>query len=224
MSTMQISEGRVIEMTVSNVNELITDMGIGWNLGNTFESHIANPNRIDLYALARSTPTSWGTPTTQTWFFDAIKHAGFKTIRVPITWANHIDPSTNIIDIEYLDYINEFVSYIVKTLDMYCIINMHHDDKIWFNANTMVNNPALMQKYTHLWSQIASYFKDYGQKLIFAGLNEALDSQGRWDNADRVGLSNVNTILQNFVTSVRAVSGNEDRYLCLNPYASKYML
>ena len=158
-------------MAVSNVNELIADLGLGWNLGNTFDCYVENPNRTDLYALARSTPTSWGTPTTKTWFFDAIKHAGFKTIRVPITWDNHVDPKTNTIDKEYLDYINEFVSHIINTLDMYCIINMHHDDRIWFNANTLATTPDLMDKYNKIWTQIATYFKDYGEKLIFAGFN-----------------------------------------------------
>lgn len=208
-------------MAIDNVNNLITDMGIGWNLGNTFDCYVSNPNRTDLNVLAHSTPTSWGTIGTQKCYFDALKHLGFKTIRFPITWANHVDPATNKVDIEYLDYINTFVDYIVNVLGMYCIINSHYDDKLWYNTNTIISDPSAMTKYLSVWTDIANYFKGYSKNLIFAAYNEVLDSQSRWDNTDSVSLANLNVLVKNFVTTVRKVSGNESRFLCIPAYAAK---
>lgn len=208
-------------MAINNVNDLIADMGIGWNLGNTFDCYVSNPNRTDLNALAHNTPTSWGTVGTQKCYFDALKHLGFRTIRFPITWVNHVDPNTNKVDIEYLNYINTFVDYIVNTLGMYCIINMHHDDKIWYNTNVIISDPSIMTKYVSIWKDIATYFKNYNENLIFASYNEVLDSQSRWDNTDSVSLGNLNMVAKNFVTTVRNIPGNENRFLCIPAYAAK---
>lgn len=137
-----------------------------------------------------------------------------------MTWSNHINDS-GIIDSEYLDYIDEFVSYIIDDLGMYCTINMHHDDRIWWNAETIISDTTIMAKYVSLWTQIATYFAGYGEKLIFAAYNEPLDTSSTWDGVSSTIRDNLATVGVNFVSAVRGVSGNEDRYLCIPAYASK---
>lgn len=210
-------------MAVANLYELLQDMGLGWNLGNTFDAAKNDGteiDRTDVYDLARRTARLWGNPDPTFMVFDAVKHAGYRSIRFPITWGEHIN-ELDVIDIEYFDYINTFVDYIVNTLDMYCIINMHHDDRIWWNADTIASDPAIMEKYVNFWNQIATYFASYGEKLIFAGFNEPLDTAENWDNSSIESRTNLNDVGDAFVSAVRAISGNENRYLCIPAYASK---
>src|SRR5439155_175984 len=53
-------------------------MAPGWNLGNSFD---ATPNE-----------TSWGNPTPSQALINAVHAAGFKTLRLPVTWTDHIGP------------------------------------------------------------------------------------------------------------------------------------
>ena len=55
---------------------LIADMKIGWNLGNTLDA----PNG----------ETTWHNPVTTKEMIDKIKELGFNTVRVPVSWHNHV--------------------------------------------------------------------------------------------------------------------------------------
>ena len=54
--------------------EIIEEMGIGWILGNTFDSH------------TNQTPgeTAWGAPVTTKKMIKAVHDLGFNTIRIPV--------------------------------------------------------------------------------------------------------------------------------------------
>ena len=73
-----------------NAFQIVEDMGIGWNLANSFECYsseiktMTNPDQqIKLYGNEL--------PTKQ--IFSSIKKYGFKTVRVPITWMHFMDES-----------------------------------------------------------------------------------------------------------------------------------
>ena len=57
-----------------------------------------------------------------------VKSAGFNTIRIPVTWGEHMDE--NDIQKEWLDRVQEVVDYAYDS-DMFVIMDMHHDDYIW---------------------------------------------------------------------------------------------
>ena len=59
-----------------------------------------------------------------------VKDAGFNAIRIPVTWGEHMDG--DVIQKEWLDRVQEVVDYAYDN-DMFVILNMHHDDYIWFN-------------------------------------------------------------------------------------------
>ena len=59
--------------------ELMQEMKIGWNLGNTFD--------------APDGETSWGNPLTTPELLQAVKALGFNTIRIPISWGKHVSPA-----------------------------------------------------------------------------------------------------------------------------------
>ena len=161
--------------------------------------------------------TYWGNPSTTKKMIDAVKDAGFNSIRIPITYTNHMDKNMNI-DKDWLARVAEIVNYAFSN-NMYCIINIHHDrDYIVADG---VNVEIYKKNLRVMWKQIAEYFSNYGDKLLFEGFNEILNPKEDWSNPTAPELEAVNALNQTFVDTVRACGGyNGTRYLIVAPYAS----
>ena len=72
-------------------------------------------------------------------------------------------------------------------------------------------------------TQIASYFKDYSDKLILEGFNEMNDEMNHWDSAPAGAYNAYNKWNQLFVNKVRETgSNNANRYLLINTYAATF--
>ena len=93
------------------------EMGLGWNLGNTFDAHTAfTPDEV-LWQPVYTTPG----------LITAVHDAGFNTIRIPVTWGTMIDVENGYtINEEWFSRVQDVVDYAVRH-DMYVIINIHHD-------------------------------------------------------------------------------------------------
>jgi len=63
--------------------EFVAQMGVGWNLGNAFDSQGFDYGSDK--QLAGLDETSWGSPIITKSMIDAVAAAGFKTLRIPIT-------------------------------------------------------------------------------------------------------------------------------------------
>lgn len=194
--------------------DIVNDMGAGWNLGNSFcctngtAYGMKNPSYYE---------NLWGNPVTTKTTIDAVKNQGFKTIRIPVTYKNHIDQN-NIIEKQWLDRLKVVVDYVMED-DMYCIINIHHED--WLIADKD-KQKAGEDKLATVWKQIAEYFSAYDEKLIFEGFNEVINSERQWDVAKKESYEVVNSYNQTFVNSVRQTGGaNASRFLIVKPYAAK---
>jgi len=149
--------------TKKNAFEIVNDMGIGWNLGNTFECSSAGKTLKE----PNEQITLWGNIIPSKENIISIKKYGFKTIRVPITWMHFIDENGNV-NSNWMSRIHEMVDWITKE-KMYCIINVHHDCS---NGNWLSEGVKYKDRYTNLWTQIANEFKDYDEYLIFESMNE----------------------------------------------------
>lgn len=185
---------------------------VGWNLGNTFDCYDSNHTKI-------STETSWGNIKTTEEMINGIKDAGFNAIRIPVTWGEHMDG--NVIQTEWLDRIQEVVDYAYNN-NMFVIINMHHDDYIWFNP-TESEYSKDSQKLISIWEQISERFKDYGDRLLFEGMNEprTIDSENEWMGGTPEERAVINKYEQDFVNTVRASGGNNsERTLIITSYAA----
>ena len=205
--------GTMRDMTTQ---ELIEDMGLGINLGNTFEatgSWIKNGSVSDY-------ETCWGSPIITEEMIKGYKDAGFGVVRVPANWSNLMSEDYTI-DPEFDKRIHEVVDWILDN-DMYVILNMHHENWI---ADMPTKEEETLTHYKRLWEQIAESFKDYGDKLMFESLNE----EGGWDSVwNQYGSSTegkdkafgyLNTLNQSFVDIVRASGGNnEKRHLLIAGY------
>lgn len=200
------------------------NMGPGYNLGNTFESNSLktsyfNPDTASITAFE----TLWGQPVTTQDLMTFLHKNGFGAVRLPVTWAQHMDADGNV-DEAWMNRIREVVDYIVNS-GMYCILNTHHDNAsgsvAWLkdDATNYTNNVARFKK---LWTQIATSFKNYGHLLVFEGFNEMLDGNNSWTPpADGTTYKVHNEWAQAFVDAVRATGGkNKTRNLLINPYAA----
>lgn len=161
-----------------------------------------------------------GNPVTTKDMIDEVKKEGFGAVRIPVTYFNHIDVDGKI-DKEWLNRLGEVVNYVLKD-NMYCIINIHHDtgQNGWLKADkSTFDNESI--KYKELWTQIAEYFKDYNDKLLFEGYNEILDQENHWANASDESYEAANKLNQIFVETVRGTEGNnKTRFLVVNTYAA----
>ena len=182
------------EMRGLSVKELVADMKTGWNLGNTFD--------------ANEGETSWGNPLTTHEMIDAVAQAGFDLIRIPVTWEQHFDNETDYtINAEWMARVTEVVNYAVDN-DMYVIINCHHETD-WIKP-TMDEVDSVLPKFTAMWKQIAENFKEYGDKLLFEGLNEPriIGGSNEWNGGTADNRQALNVLNKAFVDTVRATGGN----------------
>ena len=83
---------------------VVADMGIGWNLGNSLDAM----NKTKGYTY--DTETLWSNPVTTKKMIDKVAKSGFKAIRVPVSWYNHIDKKGNI-DKKWLKRVAQVVNY-----------------------------------------------------------------------------------------------------------------
>jgi endoglucanase len=197
--------------------ELVANIKLGWNLGNTLDAHGLDwlgPN-----PTVSAIETAWGNPVTTKANIDALKEGGFNGIRIPVSWTNVTDSNFNI-RADWMARVKAIANYAVSN-DMYIIINTHHDEGvIKFRNSEMEESKKAFKK---LWEQIADAFKDYNEKLIFEGLNEPRTpgSAAEWNGGTAEERNNINILEQLFVDTVRASGGNNvRRMLLISGYAA----
>ena len=197
-----------------NAHDAVHQMGIGWNLGNTLEScSHGNDSTLIERTTDRSVKayeTAWGQPQATRELMHMMREAGFKTIRVPVTWWPHMDASGKV-DEAWMQRVEEVVNYILDE-GMYCVLNVHHDagsEKTCWLRSDMERIDVIKQRFDGLWQQIAQQFNKYGQRLIFEAWGEIADKYGAWNYPkDSTAFEACNLLAQRFVNTVRATGGN----------------
>jgi len=194
--------------------QLVADIKIGWNLGNSLDVPVKNSSVAQM-------ETAWGNPVTTMAMITALKNAGFNAIRIPVSWTKAASGAPDYtIRTDWMERVKEIVNYAVDN-DMYIILNTHHDENVltFMNSNAAAGKAAFQK----LWEQIAVNFKDYNEKLIFEGLNEPRTpgSSNEWNGGTDEERANLNSYYPIFVNTVRNSGGNNDkRILMINPYAA----
>lgn len=192
--------------------ELVKEIKIGWNLGNTLDASDAK----DL-----TSETSWGQPYTTKEMITAVKDAGFNIVRIPTTWFNHMDGDNNV-DEAWMNRVQEVVDY-AYTQDMFVILNVHHED--WHDPY-YDNEEAAAEKLKALWTQIGTRFENYSERLIFEGMNEPRKRNTglEWNGGDKEGHEVVNHLNAAFVETIRGLGGNNaKRHLMIPSYAASFV-
>ena len=193
-------------------SEIVSQIKVGWNLGNTLDSYKTEKSGIN-------TETGWGNLKTTQAMIDSVKAAGFNAIRIPVTWGEHMDGDT--ISGEWLDRVQEVVDYAYND-GMFVILNMHHDDYIWFEP-TDDEYPGDSARLKKIWEQICDRFGDYGDTLLFEGMNEPrlVGSANEWTGGTSAERDVVCRYERDFINTVRASGGNNAaRTLIITSYGA----
>jgi endoglucanase len=152
----------------------------GWNLGSTLDA-----------AKTWETPivadeTAWGNPLATQALFNGVKESGFDIVRIPVLWFQYIGPAPDYkVNEARLGRVAEVIGYAKTAGFKAVIINIHHDGNYtdqsagtwgFVDFASAVENPAkkaaVQDQISKVWTQIANYFKNYGDYLIFETLNE----------------------------------------------------
>lgn len=188
--------------------ELVAEMGAGWNLGNTMD--------------AEGGETAWGNPVTTKEMIDEVYNAGFNTLRIPTTWDLHMGEAPDYkVDDEWINRVEEIVGYALEN-DMYVILNTHHETN-WIKPKYDGLDDVKIQLIA-LWTQIAEHFKDYGDHLVFEGLNEPriVGGANEWNGGTEEGRDCLNQLNAVFVKTVRKTGGNNlTRTLLITTFAAQ---
>ncbi len=193
--------------------QLVEDMGLGYNIGNTFDSIGSFITETDPWEYQKA----WGNDPVSQLFIQKVRESGFKTVRLPVSWAHWID-ANNQINPGYLQAVQTVVDWCMDE-DMYVILNVHHDsgaaDTSWIR-NAATDWDGTTVKYAAVWTQISNHFKNYGDHLIFEGMNE-VEFPAAPTMARQYEI--LNGMNQLFVDTVRATGGNNAaRHLLIPGY------
>lgn len=197
----------VDQATASFIIEAMSD---GFNLGNTFD------NGLNTTTLASVKP-----------IIDLYHNAGMKHVRIPVTWMdrftddNHLADDDGNINYEHTRFkeLEKVIDYALS-LDLYVVINTHHEH--WLK-DFYDGTAAFDTRFANLWTGIATYFKDYPNKLIFEILNEPEGKLGEWGGGwpsptSSLALAYTRTVNQVGYNAIRATGGlNETRIIMIAP-------
>ncbi len=179
--------------------QITGSLGVGWNLGNSLDATVSE--------------TNWGNPKTTKAMIDKVKSAGFTTLRVPVTWDDHLSGgSAYTIVSSWMDRVEEVANYGIAN-NMHVIINVHHTNG-WI-APTYGNEANAKDRLTKLWQQIAVRFNKYGDKVIFETMNEPRSGDDWWGVQENFEV--VNRLNAAAVSTIRATGGNNGKRLIMVP-------
>jgi endoglucanase len=180
-------------------------MAPGWNLGNSFDG---SPNE-----------TSFGNPTPTQALIDAVHSAGFKTLRLPVTWTNHIGAGpAYTINAAWMSKVVQTAQWAVDA-GMYVFVNTHHEadgNGGWVTFPQSTTSAAgVAAEVTAVWGQIATAFKAFDDHLMLECFNEPNEAGG--GNTPQAQ-TDLNLYLEACVNAIRGTGGaNATRIVMIQP-------
>lgn len=207
--------------TMRNIStqQIVKEMGVGINLGNTMEATGSWVNA----QVVKDYETCWGSPVITKSLIQGYASEGFGVLRIPVAWSNLMkDDGTYTINPELMSRITEIVDWSIES-GLYVILNIHWDGGWWEKFPT--EKEECMEKYTRIWEQISENFKNYSDYLMLESLNEEGGWESLWNmwsgnnNGKDVSFNLLNEINQKFVNIVRNSGGNNnERHLLIAGY------
>lgn len=170
--------------------DLAKQMKVGWGLGNSLELSVIFAGWSDgkddldyIRSLGNESEIYWNIPYTTKEIIDFPKSQGYSSIRIPVTWYNHIIDDKYTIDPEWMARVKEIVDWSMEA-GYYVIINSHHDveENITsplkrtngYIVNSNAADIAESKRFlSAIWTQISTAFNgSYDENLIFEVMNE----------------------------------------------------
>lgn len=220
-------QGRARNMEFKEISaqQLLSEMGAGWNLGNTLDGGDSQQGRTPWQQ-----ETAWGNPQTSAAMIDLLVDTGFRSMRIPTTWGGFIGeaPDYEIAEV-WLDRVQDVVNLAIDR-DLYAVLNIHHE--MWYyplycmcepkcdeDASCTKNFDQNTEQLIAVWRQIATRFADYSERLILETLNEPRmrghSSEWRSGTAESREIINYwNAVL---VETIRGTGGHNDKRWIMVP-------
>ncbi len=186
----------------------------GWNLGNSLDSHYGAPTGDANF----SQETVWGQPKITKEQIDFVRSLGFNAIRIPVSWYYHSyrDSAGNlIIHPDWLKRVKEVVDYCISN-DMYVFLDSHHDKELVHVGVSAKEFEQISSNVVSMWTQIAAYFADYDNRLVFEAYNEVDNYKKYWQYGD-FAAKQINELNQIFVNTIRGTGGNNANRILMVP-------
>lgn len=167
------------------------DMGMGINIGNTFDAHTGDLNVNVTETFWRSNPLRFDD-------IEAFVAEGYGHVRIPATWYNHTQTSPPYaIDATRLNSYERVVDWALGQ-GLYVIINTHHEE--WLKGNFSNGNRA---RFRAIWAQLIDRFADKSPKLIFEILNEPGFYDAAIDRTVELSSAQTDTINREILEQIR---------------------
>jgi endoglucanase len=177
-------------------------MGAGVNIGNTLEN-------------TTQWETGWGNPRITREYIENLAALGFKTVRLPVAWDTYARDGR--IPADKLARVGEVVDWITAA-GMFCVVNIHWDggwidsgNKEHFAKTYATFSAEAERKYRSYWTQIASFFANKNEQLLFEALNEETNFEN--SGSPREAYVTLTRVNQLFVDTVRKTGGNNAKRL-----------
>lgn len=193
----------------------VKKLGVGINLGNALDAIGLRDYKPDAGELEYE--VSWGNPAIDREQLQTIREAGFQTVRIPVSWGEHMDEEGNVSEV-WMSRVQEVVDMALEE-DLYVVLNTHHEN--WMNL-IPGQEADIEARLRRLWQQIAVRFASYDERLLFEGMNEPRqqNSEYEWNEGTEELREMVNKLNLAFVETVRESGGkNKNRYLLITTYA-----
>jgi endoglucanase len=120
------------------------------------------------------TEGSWNNPPVVESTFDDAKRAGFKGIRLPVTWAYHFTSQSPdwTVDPVWLQRVSDVVDMITSR-GLYTLVNVHHDSWTWADLTKAETNVTeVEERLSKLWYQIGVKLACKSELVAFETINE----------------------------------------------------
>jgi len=224
--------------SISSVN-FAKQMKTGVHLINTLDAFphwIKNQKELGLASEICWNPQAFTSKET----IDYPKSQGFKTIRIPTTWYNHIIDDEYTIDPEWMSRVKQVVDWAIEDGFYVILMEMHsvHDDMnkpIQYGDGYIVRNNSVdiaesKRFLKAVWTQITTAFNgSYDEHLIFETMNEPRNTDSSEDHRlypdkassycseCKADVKLVNEYNQLCLDTIRASGGNNAKRFVLIP-------
>lgn len=131
-----------------------------WNLGNTLD---AIPDE-----------GSWNNPKVEAATFDLVKAAGYKSVRIPVTYTHHFlsEAPDYEVDPAWLQRVSDVIDFALER-DLLVVTNVHHDSWEWADVSADgADVAAIQEKLRALWVQVGSKLACKPSTVAFESINE----------------------------------------------------
>ena len=216
--------------------KLAKAMECGWNLGNTLDARTSwtAESKVFPFNEGLTSETVWGEVSTTKEIIETGIKNGYKTIRIPVTWCNHLTDTNYTIDPAWMNRVKQIVNWAYDA-GYYVILNEHHSVHDDMNSplkkceGYIVTTESAAESKAFLkaiWTQICQNFnEEYDEHLIFETMNEPRDTAHEhcWntqpDTCDvcKAEVALVNEYNQLILDTIRSSGGNNANRFVMVP-------